>query len=46
MNEDVCKALSSTGKCRLIRFGLETGNEEFRIKTLRKQITNKQRFKK
>ncbi len=40
LSEDVCAALASTGKCRLIRFGLETGNENFRNLTLRKTITN------
>ena len=40
MNEDVCKALADTKKCRLVRFGLETGNEEFRYRTLRKSIKN------
>ncbi len=42
LSEEVCAALAGTGKCRLIRFGLETGNEEFRIKTLRKNIRNQQ----
>ena len=42
MNEDVCKALASTKKCRLVRFGLETGNEKFRIHTLRKSIRDQQ----
>jgi len=42
LKEEVCAALADTGKCRLIRFGLETGNEKFRIKTLRKNITNEQ----
>jgi anaerobic magnesium-protoporphyrin IX monomethyl ester cyclase len=41
LTEEVCQALADTGKCQLIRFGLETGNEEFRIKTLRKSIRNK-----
>ena len=40
MSDDVIKALASTGKCRLVRFGLETGNEGFRYKTLRKSIKN------
>ena len=40
MSDDVIKALASTGKCRLVRFGLETGNEDFRYKTLRKSIKN------
>jgi len=42
LSEEVCKALASTSKCRLIRWGLETGNDSFRIKTLRKAIKNDQ----
>jgi radical SAM superfamily enzyme YgiQ (UPF0313 family) len=42
LTEEVCEALASTKKCRLIRFGLETGNEEFRIKTLRKNVKDQQ----
>ena len=45
LSEDVCAALASTKKCRLIRFGLETGNEEFRFKTLRKKVSNKKLLK-
>jgi radical SAM superfamily enzyme YgiQ (UPF0313 family) len=40
LSEEVCEALADTGCCRLIRFGLETGNEEFRMKTLRKSVRN------
>ncbi len=42
LTEEVCEALAKTKKCRLIRFGLETGNEEFRYKTLRKSVKNSQ----
>ncbi len=42
LTEEVCKALASTKKVQLIRFGLETGNEDFRYKTLRKSIKNQQ----
>ena len=42
LTEEICTALSDTKKCRLIRFGLETGNEQFRYKTLRKSIKNSQ----
>ena len=42
LTEEVCKALADTNKCRLIRFGLETGNEQFRYKTLRKSVKNSQ----
>ena len=40
LNDEVIEALASTGRCQLIRFGLETGNEKFRIHTLRKSIKN------
>ena len=42
LTEEVCEALASTKQCRLIRFGLETGNEQFRYKTLRKSVKNSQ----
>ena len=42
LTEEVCKALADTKKCRLIRFGLETGNKQFRYKTLRKSVKNSQ----
>lgn len=42
ITEDVGKALKDNGYCELVRFGMETGNEEFRIKVLRKKFTNKQ----
>ena len=42
LTEEVCKALANTKKVQLIRFGLETGNEEFRYKTLRKNVKNSQ----
>jgi len=42
LTEEVCTALASTKKCRLVRFGLETGNEQFRYKTLRKSVKNSQ----
>ena len=41
IDEDVGKALGNNGYCELVRFGLETGNEEFRIKVLNKKIKNK-----
>lgn len=44
INEELCKALQENGRCELIRFGLETGNEEFRHKVLNKRITSKQLF--
>lgn len=42
ITEEVGKALKDNGFCELIRFGIETGNEEFRINVLRKRFTNKQ----
>lgn len=40
IDEDVGKALQDNGYCKLVRFGLETGNEEFRNTILNKKITN------
>ncbi len=45
ITEDVGKALHDNGYCELIRFGLETGNEEFRKNILNKKISNDQLFK-
>lgn len=42
LDEEICAALEKNGYCKLIRFGLETGNEEFRRKILKKNITNEQ----
>ena len=42
INDEVGEALHHNGYCKLIRFGLETGNEEFRKKVLNKNISNKQ----
>ncbi|MBF0104003.1 MAG: B12-binding domain-containing radical SAM protein [Deltaproteobacteria bacterium] len=42
IDEDVGKALKENGWCELVRFGLETGNEEFRKTVLRKNISNQQ----
>ena len=40
IDEEVGKALGDNGYCKLVRFGLETGNEEFRIRVLNKKISN------
>ena len=45
IDEEVCKALASTKKCYLIRFGLETGNEKFRLGVLNRINTNDQYHK-
>ncbi len=42
ITEEIGKALKDNGFCELVRFGLETGNEEFRIKVLNKRFTNEQ----
>ncbi|MBF0106973.1 MAG: B12-binding domain-containing radical SAM protein [Deltaproteobacteria bacterium] len=42
IDEEVGAALKDNGYCELVRFGLETGNEDFRKTVLRKNITNKQ----
>src|SRR3989338_7060510 len=41
VDEDVAKALASTKSCYLIRFGLETGNQELRFK-MRKTVTDEE----
>lgn len=45
IDEEVCKALAETGCCYLIRFGLESGNEKFRLGVLNRTNTNEQYFK-
>lgn len=45
IDEEFCKLLAATGRCYLIRVGLETGNEKFRLKVLNKKVTNKQCIK-
>ena len=45
VDEELCKALADTGKCYLIRFGLESGNQDFRLKVLRKPCTDEQYIK-
>lgn len=45
INDEVGQAIRNNGYCELVRFGLETGNEEFRIKVLNKRITDEQLFR-
>lgn len=45
ITEKVGKAIHDNGQCKLIRFGLETGNEEFRMAVLNKPISNNAYFK-
>ncbi len=45
IDEEVCQALSDTGKCYLIRIGLEHGNEKFRLGVLNKTNTNEQYYR-
>jgi anaerobic magnesium-protoporphyrin IX monomethyl ester cyclase len=45
IDEDIGKALRDNRCCELIRFGLETGNEEYRFNVLNKRFTNTQLFK-
>lgn len=42
VDEEFCKALAATGRCFLVRIGLECGNEKFRFEVLNKKITNEQ----
>ena len=39
IDEDIARALASTKSCYLVRFGLETGNQELRFK-MRKTVTD------
>ena len=42
IDDDIGRALAENGYCKLVRFGLETGNEQFRNTVLNKKISNKQ----
>lgn len=45
LDEDTCRMLGETKQCYLIRFGLEAGNEQFRLNVLRKPVLQQQYFK-
>ncbi|MFH0936556.1 MAG: radical SAM protein [Candidatus Woesearchaeota archaeon] len=45
VDDEYCKLLADTKKCFIIRLGLETGNEKFRMTTLNKKLTNEQYIK-
>ncbi|MFA6091736.1 MAG: radical SAM protein [Elusimicrobiota bacterium] len=42
IDDDIARALKECGYCALVRLALETGNEEYRLKVLKKNITNQQ----
>lgn len=42
ITDDIGYALRENGYCELVRFGLETGNEEFRKSVLNKKVSNQQ----
>lgn len=42
VTEEAAKALGETKSCYLVRMGLETGNERFRKKVIRKFVSNQQ----
>ena len=42
VDEEIVKAVADTGKCSLIRFGVESGNEKLRNNVLKKSLTDKQ----
>src|SRR3989344_3197000 len=42
VSEEAAKALGETKSCYLVRMGLETGNERFRKKVIRKFVSNQQ----
>lgn len=45
IDEEVCKALADAGCCYLLRFGLESGNEKFRLGVLNRTNTDEQYYK-
>lgn len=45
IDEEVCKALADTKNCYLVRFGLESGNEKFRLGVMNRINTDEQYFK-
>ncbi len=45
IDEDIAKAIADTKKCYIVRFGLEHGNEMFRLKVLRKPCTDENYIK-
>ncbi|MFQ5751945.1 MAG: B12-binding domain-containing radical SAM protein [bacterium] len=45
IDEEVGRALGDAKYCELVRFGLETGNEEYRNKVLKKNVKDKSLFK-
>ncbi|HNV71832.1 MAG TPA: radical SAM protein, partial [Candidatus Ozemobacteraceae bacterium] len=42
VDEEIISAVARTGKCRIIRMGIEVGNESYRMNVLRKHVTNDQ----
>ena len=44
VDEEIVRAVADTKKCSLIRFGVESGNEELRNTVLKKGLTDKQLF--
>ncbi len=44
VNEEFCRQISRTNRCYLIRMGVEAGNENFRMKVLRKTQTSNQKL--
>lgn len=45
IDDEICRAIADTGRCFLIRIGLETGNEELRLKVLNKTVSNEDYIK-
>ena len=42
VDEEIVSAIARTGRCRIIRMGVEVGDEDYRRRVLRKKITNAQ----
>ncbi|MDI6720817.1 MAG: radical SAM protein [Candidatus Aenigmarchaeota archaeon] len=45
IDEEICQALADTKQCYLIRFGLESGDEKFRLGVMNRTNTNDQYYK-
>jgi anaerobic magnesium-protoporphyrin IX monomethyl ester cyclase len=42
VDDEIARALGENGYCYLVRFGLESGNEDLRVEVLKKNVTQEQ----
>jgi hypothetical protein len=42
VDDDIGRIIGESNNCKVLKFGLETGNEQFRRKVLKKKVTNGQ----